>query len=158
MGRPDEAAASAANLTIEAALFESGRPILIVPHAAPAGKRVVVAWDGSAEASRAVASAMPLLRKADEVVILRAGEEAEPGARRGDLVAYLAWNGIRADEKTLCPDSRSLGPALLAAAGEAKADLLVMGAYAHHRLRRLIFGGMTRYVLAATEIPVLMAR
>ena len=105
VARPDESEGPAAHLIIEAALFESGRPVLIVPHSPPpeTGERVALAWNDSIEASRAVAAAMPVLRGAGEVIVLRAREKISAEDKKAasgeadDLVRYLAWNGIAAE-------------------------------------------------------------
>jgi nucleotide-binding universal stress UspA family protein len=145
--------------TLNAALFESGRPVLAVPPLpmASIGRRVAIAWNGSAEAARAVAAALPFLsRKGAQVTILCAQEEGTPIDSAGELASYLAWHGIASETKTLAPAHGATGAALLDAAAKAQADLLVMGAYTHSRLRQLILGGVTRHVLGEARIPVLL--
>ena len=143
---------------LEAALFESGRPVLMVPLEATAtvATRAFVAWNDSAPSARAVAAAMPMLRQAEsvEVVVVRdAGVEADPEALRG----YLSRHGLSPSFKQLEPDYRPLGEQLLDEAKAGEADLLVMGAYGHSRLRELVLGGVTRQILALADISVLMA-
>jgi len=165
VARPDEAEGPAAHLIIEAALFESGRPVLVVPPSSPpgTGARVAVAWNGSVEASRAVAAAMPVLRGAEEVSVLRAwkrdGDDDRNAAlaEANDLVRYLAWNGIAAEARCLGAAEEPEGSVLLAEVAAWKADLLVMGGYTHSRFREMLFGGITRDMLSDATVPVLMA-
>ena len=142
---------------LNAALLDSGKALLLAPAAMPAtfGKRVVIAWNGSAESSRAVAAALPLLERADEVAVLTVNEQnAEMGGI--DLVDFLGWHGIAATHQDI-PAGGNAGIALLESCRMATADLLVMGAYTHSRLRQLILGGVTRHVMHKAEIPVLLS-
>jgi nucleotide-binding universal stress UspA family protein len=143
--------------TFDAALFDSGRPVLLVPAApvAALGATVAIAWDRSREATRAVGAALPLLTAAKKVVILTArepGGQAEPS----ELTDYLALHDVDARTSAFTPGPGSLGDALLEEAGKAKADLLVMGAYGHSRLREMVLGGVTRGILGDAAIPVLL--
>ena len=143
--------------SFDAALFDSGRPMVLVPGAPAAGlgTTVAIAWDLSCEAARAVSAALPLLKAAGKVVILTAresGGEAEPS----ELAAYLALHGVNARTWAFVPGPGSLGGALLEEAGKAGANLLVMGAYGHSRLREMVLGGVTRSVLADAELPVFL--
>ncbi len=156
-------------------LLHSGKPVLIVPYALSqaqlaqahhpaAARNVLVSWNGSKEASRAVSAALPLLQRAGQVHVavfdaqLHAAEHGDhPGA---DLLQYLARQGVQA--KLLLLDGGAtrrgdIGEALLTQVSELSADLLVMGAYGHSRLRETILGGVTRTVLQSMTIPVLMA-
>ncbi len=145
---------------LEAALLDSGRPLLVAPASAgmAIGTHAVIAWNGGAEASRAVAAALPFLADAKTVTVLTVGDAAPAEAGPDTLAGYLAWHGIdtrirKVDQKS----GQSVGAALLDGAEAENADLLVMGAYTHSRLRELVFGGVTREVLAAAGLPVLMA-
>jgi nucleotide-binding universal stress UspA family protein len=143
--------------TLNAALMDSGKPLLLAP---PAGaetiaQHVAIAWNGSAEAARAVAYAMPLLASARSVTILTAAEGNQGGTAGQELVQSLAWHGITAQSHAIAPGSHA-GPALLGECQAVGADLLVMGAYTHSRLRQLILGGVTRHVLAHAQVPVLL--
>jgi nucleotide-binding universal stress UspA family protein len=143
---------------LEAALIGAARPLLLVPSEAPQsiGRTVLVAWDGSAEATRALSGALPLLRQAAEVhLVTAAGAHVEVGLA-GQLAAYLAWHGVYTQAHALYPEA-SIGADLLATADEIRADLLVMGGYGHSRVRELIFGGVTRHVLHHLDLPVLIA-
>ena len=145
-------------LILEVALRETGRPVLVSPFEPreTIGRRVVVAWNGSAEASRAVAISMELLTGAESVRVISVREDGPPGPDADDLADYLRWHGIEAKTKTFDGDAASAGQIVLAEAVAEKADLLVMGAYTRDRVSRLIFGGVTRDVLTHGTIPVLM--
>ncbi|MEZ5827379.1 MAG: universal stress protein [Hyphomicrobiales bacterium] len=142
----------------------SGYPVLIVPKAwtSPAfGKRAVVAWNGSAQASAAVREAIPLLQRAEQVTVLIGQSRATfPATMRMaplDLLAYLRHHGIAAEiGESKTPDDDA-GAAILKAAASAKADLIVMGAFGHSRFREWVLGGATRHVLDHMPVPVLMA-
>jgi nucleotide-binding universal stress UspA family protein len=143
--------------TLDAVLFESGRPLLMVP-AAPAGDigaTVAVAWDRSREAVCAVQAALPILRRAKSVIVMTA-READDDVEPSELCRYLAAHGITARTWAFSPKSGSMGEALLREAAKADADLLVMGGYGHSRLRELVLGGATRYILAKATMPVFM--
>ncbi len=151
--------ATTATEVLEAALLESGRPILVAA-AAPAktlGNRIAIAWNGGAEASRAVAASLPLLAAAVSVTAITIGEPAELEANGAGLIDYLAWHDVKARLVSLEKSNTPVGEALLAAAESENADLMVMGAYTHSRLRELVFGGVTRDILGAAGLPVLMA-
>jgi len=144
--------------TIEAALVGTGRPVLIVP-AAPLvslPETIVVAWKPAPEAARAVTAAMPLLSKANRVLIVSVAEEQglsdEEGAR---LMTSLSWHGLNASTRHLRPDRLGAADTLLADAVEEKA-LVVMGAYGHSRLREWVCGGLTERVERGAVVPVLM--
>ena len=145
-------------LTLEAALFQGSRPVLLAPNVQ--GQRIggvaAIAWNGSAEAARAVAGALPILHKADAVHILTAESGKTDPSVADRLSDYLAWHGILAAAKPVEPTGGSVGASLLITAQDLGADLLVMGGYTHSRLRQLILGGVTRHMLAHAEIPVLM--
>lgn len=153
---PRPAAASAAAEILEAALLQTGQPVLIVPPQSQecVASKIVIGWNASAEAARAVAAAMPCLTMADVVTILISPKRA---ASAKDLAGHLAWHGVKASVRQFRVGPRSVGETLLAEARALKADLLVIGGYSHVRARELLFGGVTRHILAATEIPVMMA-
>jgi nucleotide-binding universal stress UspA family protein len=159
LGRPGDEPQSPRMVTLEAALFESGRPVLIAPPAPPQrlGENVLIAWNGSTEQARATAFAMPLLRPATRVTVLTVEGGTVPGPTGAQLARYLQRNGIPAEAVTVAPEKRSTGEALLAKADALGCDLLVKGAYTQSRLRQMIFGGTTRHILASAQLPVLMA-
>lgn len=150
---------------IEGALFVSGKPVLLLPKGTKpnlAAKRVAVAWDARLEAARAAREALDILSGADEVRLILVdpveGEHAhgaEPGA---DLAAFLARHGVKAVVDRLPSEGHSAADVISRHALDVSADLLVMGAYGHARVRERIFGGVTRTILARRPLPVFMAR
>ena len=157
IGRP--AAAEGGSLdTIEGALLDSGRPVLIPPEApfAALPETIVIAWKTAPEAARAVTAAMPLLSTAKQILILTVAEEQglsdESGAR---LATNLVRHGLQVSARHLPRDASGAADTLLVAAA-SEAALVVMGAYGHSRLREWIFGGFTRHVLRGAKVPVLM--
>ncbi len=145
---------------IEAILFHAGAPLLIVPRhpqAAPADLgRVIIAWDGTITASRAVRSALPFLTAASsvEIVVVDDGKELPTGQR---LTGYLARHGVAATTVTLPNPHKDVAGVLRQHAAETGAGLIVMGAYGHSRLLEWILGGATRGMLRKQSIPILMA-
>ncbi|MGI6852428.1 universal stress protein [Mesorhizobium sp. 1B3] len=149
---------------VEGVLFSSGKPLLLAPegsHATLKPKRVVVAWDSSFEASRALRESLDMLDDAEVRITLvdpiadDLGQGAEPGT---DVAAYLVRRGIKVDVDRLPSSGRSVAEVLTRHAGDMSADLLVMGAYGHSRLRERLFGGVTKSILAAPPLPILLAR
>lgn len=143
---------------LEVALRDTGRPLLISrPTASETfGQKVAVAWNGSAEAARAVGLAMEFLTAADEVVVLSVNEDGSFQPSGDSLAEYLQWHGIRSRTVTVAGSAASAGRILLEQVAETGADMLVMGAYTRDRVRRVIFGGVTGEVLARMTVPVLM--
>lgn len=159
MGRAESAHDATAAATMRASLFESGRPVLLAPAAPPShiGRCMAIAWNDSGEATRAVASALPLLERAETVHVFTASSEKTAAGSAHDLVDFLAWHGIDARIDVPPEGGGAVGEALLEAASAAGVDMLVMGAYTHSRLRQLILGGVTHHVLDHARIPLLMA-
>jgi nucleotide-binding universal stress UspA family protein len=146
--------------TLEAGLFESGRPVLIAPPSPrpQMGTNVLIAWNGSTEQARTTAFAMPILKRASRVVVLTVeGGAAVPGPTGEQLCRYLQLNEVPAKPLTVGLDGRLTGEAILAHAKALGCDLLIKGAYTQSRLRQMIFGGTTRYILSNADLPVLMA-
>ena len=147
---------------VEAALFSGGRPIILVPPSPPvvADNRIVVAWDGTRSAVRAVRDALPLLVSAREVLVVSAiDDKLFPTPHSGHaLCRYLArWN-VDAQFNTIHRETMNIGTTLLAYARQADADLLVMGAFAHGFERALMLGSATRDIFdARITIPVLLS-
>ncbi|NKB57751.1 MAG: universal stress protein [Alphaproteobacteria bacterium] len=159
VGRPVHGATTPTMHTLEAALFETGRPILIAPPKAlpTLGETAVIAWNGSTETARTIAFAMPFLKRAAKVVVSTVEDAMVPGPTGADVARHLARNGINATAADCVAGKRSLGEAMLEEAATHGADLIVKGAYTHSRLRQMIFGGATSHILAYSEIPVIMA-
>jgi len=145
---------------LHALLFDSGRPVLVAPHLAPnqIGQRICVGWNGTSESAASVWFALPWLKRAQAVAILWSEDYQRRGPAADELSAYLADHGVRAELIGFRPVDREVGVGLLAAARDFGADLLTMGAYSHARLRQMILGGVTRHVLEAAMIPVMMSR
>ena len=143
---------------LETVLFESGRPVLIVPPEAPKnlGHVVVLAWNGSAESARAITFAQPFLRHAKRVVVLTVEGGTVAGPVAVEVEHMLLRAGIPAEVSDVQTAERSIGEAILAEADQVGADLLIKGAYTHSRLRQMIFGGATKHILAEANLPVLM--
>lgn len=155
-----EDASSADEALLEAALFESGRPVLMVPyvHRAPTRlERAMVAWDGSEVAARAIAGAMPLLAHARHVQVVTVPNDRTGVDHPGfNIARHLARHGLPVELK-VTPSTMDVGNTLLSLAADEGADFLVMGAYGHSRMRELILGGATRQILQSMTLPVLMA-
>jgi nucleotide-binding universal stress UspA family protein len=153
-----------AEAVIEAALFEGHAPVLVLPDTgagrAAAARRVVIAWNQSAEAMSAVRKAMPILKAADLVNIAvidppqHGAERSDPG---GMLCQMLVRHGVRAEVSVLARTMPRISDVLARHVLDMNADLLVMGAYGHSRFREAILGGATRNMLEKAEVPVLMA-
>jgi nucleotide-binding universal stress UspA family protein len=160
---PEEPAPGVMAMFPEYVVLHCGRPVLIVPYAgqyAHVGDKVLLAWDASLEAARAVAGALPLLKRAGSVEIVIFNAQASPllpNAQPGnDLAVYLARHGIKATVSLEKADI-DIGAALLSLAADRTADLIVMGAYGHSRFREILLGGVTRTMLQSMTLPVLMA-
>lgn len=144
-------------------LMGAGRPVLVVPNefkGKSIGRRVLVAWKPGAEATRAVHDALPLLQQAEAVTVMRVNPAAEEPAHHpgADLATHLVRHGVKVTvTPVLAPDAKA-GTAIVDQARAMQADLIVMGAYGHSRLRELVFGGVTRQMLEAPPLPVLMSR
>lgn len=159
LARPGEEWQSPSMVTLESALFESGRPVLIAPPASPRslGTNVLIAWNRSTEQARATALAMPLLRAAERITILTVEGSTVAGPSGVEMARSLRMNGIAAEPMTIAPGKVSAGEIILAKAAEFGCDLIIKGAYTQSRLRQMIFGGTTRHILANAKLPVLMA-
>ena len=161
---PDDTQAVLFRPLPEEVVLAVGRPILVVPYAGDwkeIGRRVLVGWDSSREATRAINDAMPLLAGAEAVTVLAvdpaggpAGHGEVPGA---DIALHLARHGVEATIEATVSAGIGAGNTLLSRASDLGADLLVMGAYGHSRVRELLLGGATRTVLESMTLPILMA-
>jgi len=145
--------------SLQDALFGAGRPILAVPTATALTElsncSAAIAWNGSREAARALTSALPLLRRARELVLLHVGAMTQ-GPTLTDVQTFLARHLLDTRIVDL-PSEKETGEALLNAAAKERAGLLVLGAYSHSRAREFVFGGVTRDMLTRAEIPLLLS-
>ena len=149
-------------LIAETTLFESGRPMILVPYIQKAPlklDRVMVCWDGSRQAARAINDAMPLLAKAGRVeVVIVANEPGKQDEIEGaDIGKHLARHGLKIDVKRIAGGHIDVAATLLSHAADSGTDFMVMGGYGHSRLRQFILGGVTRSILQSMTVPVLMA-
>lgn len=166
VGQPHpETGSSDDALLVEAAFMETGRPALVLPHGASAieapFRRVLVAWNATREASRAIHDSLPLLQTAEEVVVLVVDPDTiapmlgrEPGS---GAAAHLGHHGVNVRLVTIGSGRESVGDVLMAEAAREKADLLVMGGYGHSKLREALLGGATRSLLEHATLPVLLS-
>jgi nucleotide-binding universal stress UspA family protein len=145
----------------EETIIGGGRPVLLAPvrPVAPVGEVVAIAWNASPQAARAVAAALPFLRRSREVHILIAGKGGgEEDSADAELATYLAWHGITGMTDRVRPiDGVGIGELLLTAARDHGADLLVMGGYGRAPWREMIFGGATRQIIGTSRLPILLS-
>jgi nucleotide-binding universal stress UspA family protein len=148
-------------LAFETALLDSGRPVLLVPlgsHFTATLSNIMIAWNDSPEAARAVSAAFPLLKAASTITVFTAAEGRVEAGAADMLVRYLADHDIKA---SVCPNGRQsnqpVQEKLLSAVRKAKSDVVVLGAYSHSRVRELVFGGVTRHMLTHSPVALLMA-
>jgi nucleotide-binding universal stress UspA family protein len=150
------------DLIIESALFDSGRPVIVVPYIQKQGlklDRVLVGWDGGRNAARAIADALPFLNRAKliDIVIVTTGRSKSDEVPGADIGHHLARHGVKVEiQKIVAPDV-DVPNAILSYAADTSADFLVMGGYGHSRLREFVLGGATRGILTSMTIPVLMS-
>jgi nucleotide-binding universal stress UspA family protein len=149
-------------LMIEGALFGSGRPLIVVPHDHKQGlklDRIVICWDGSRPAARAIADSLPFLERAKSIdIVVVTGERDKSGEITGtNMRRHLARHGINVEIKHITGDGAGVQSALLAHATETQSDFMVLGGYGHSRLREFILGGVTRSILRSMVVPVLMS-
>lgn len=156
-GRGAPGGESAWRTLLETLLLESGRPLLIpsADSVLSPPQRIAIGWKATAQAARAIAGAMPLIERANEIVVISVEEEGRDDTDR--LVAALGWYGVGARVERLAAGPHGAAHTLVSAAMAAKTQLLVMGGYGHARLREWVFGGFTQHVLGSAPLPVLMA-
>ncbi len=147
---------------IEAMLFQSGAPILIVPYAGVrtfTPGRAIVAWDGGAAAAHAVRAAMPLLHLAKEVVVVLVKENIKRATELAgaDIATHLARHNLNVEVREITNATGDIGQTILSFAADEAADWMVMGGYGHSRMREFFLGGATRGILESMTLPVLMA-
>jgi nucleotide-binding universal stress UspA family protein len=148
-------------LMIEGALFESGRPVIVVPYIQKEPislKHALVCWDGGRTAARAVADAMPLLERAQTVELLVVAEPRKYDEITGaNMSEHLARHGVNVGIKRIAKGDIAIESAILSHVADTGADFLVMGGYGHSRLREFVLGGVTRSILTSMTLPVLMS-
>jgi len=161
VGQAQRERGPADDLLIEGALFESGRPLVVVPYIQRRGitlERVLACWDGSRTAARAIGDAMPFLERAKAVEVVIVAEERKSEEMTGaNMNAHLVRHGVAASVKRIAKGDIAIQDALLSYAADSGADFMVMGGYGHSRLREFILGGVTRGILASMTLPVLMS-
>ncbi len=159
--QPEPGMHDAGTLIIESALFDSGRPVLVVPYiqtAEPKFERILVAWDGSATAARAVGDAMPLLEKAKKIEIVRVsdGTSTSQDESLRHMQIHLSRHDIQTGISSIAK-AGDVANALLSFAADESSDMIVMGGFAHSRLRDLILGGATKGILGSMTVPVFLS-
>jgi len=159
VGCPGTPSGAVNEAVCEAALFDSGRPVLMAPAELPAtlSQTVVIAWNGSTETARTIGLAMPFLQGAGHVIVLTVEGATVSGPGPDEVADHLVRNGVNAEAKTVQSERRAGGEVILEECRAAGADLLLKGAFTHSRLRQMIFGGVTSYILEHADLPVLMA-
>jgi nucleotide-binding universal stress UspA family protein len=161
VGQAQRERGASEELMIEAVLFETGRPVLVVPYIQKQGlklDRVIACWDGGRTAARAIADAMPLLQRAKAVELVIVAEEHKRVEVHGaSMLQHLSRHGISATAKRMSKADLSIDNVILSYAADSGADIMVMGGYGHSRLREFILGGVTRGILGSMTIPVLMS-
>ena len=143
---------------VETALFDAGRPVLVTPRETPKaiGRNILIGWNRTANAARAVMAAMPLIEAADQVTICHVNTGAKPGPSPEDLAASLAWHGIDAKVRYIAAGGAAVPDLLMTEAANIGGDLVIMGAYSHSRMREFVLGGVTRHALRHVVTPLLM--
>ncbi|UCH76124.1 MAG: universal stress protein [Rhodospirillales bacterium] len=156
---PEQEHASAEDL-VDDLILVSGRPVLVVPYiGAPdrIGKKILVAWNASREAARAVADAMPILESAESVEVIAVEPNGIGDAPGADIAEHLARHGVNATASKTTGLDIEVGDVLLNHIADSGADMMVMGAYGHSRMRELVLGGATRHILQHMTVPVLLS-
>jgi nucleotide-binding universal stress UspA family protein len=162
VGQPAPDSGSVEEIIAEATLFEAGRPLIVVPYIQKAPLKldlVMVCWDGSRPAARAVADAMPLLEKAKRVeLVIVSNERGKKDEIAGaDMGQHLARHGLKVEVKRMDSGNVDVADVLLSHAADSGADFIVMGGYGHSRLREFVLGGVTHSIMRSMTVPVLMS-
>lgn len=157
--QPGDGAPRDAGDLLHEVLYRSGRPLMMIPAQCPSeiGRRIVIAWNGSAESTRSVAAALPLLERAESVRILGIGEPDPDRPGLEALATYLARHGIESEAEQIETGEDGAGATLMSALVKRQADLLVMGAFSHSRWREMVLGGVTRHAIQNAPIPAFMS-
>jgi nucleotide-binding universal stress UspA family protein len=162
VGQPDRETGVPEEVVDEGVLFDSGRPVVFVPFIQKAGvklDRIMVCWDGSRAATRAIADSLPFLQKAKKVeIVMVSAKAASNGEIAGvDLGQHLARHGLQVDVKRITSPDIDVTSTILSYAADSSADMIVMGGYGHSRLREFVLGGVTKSILETMTVPVLMS-
>ena len=162
IGQPEPGQTDPQEIFPESTLFGSGRPVLVVPYIQKTGiklDKVMVCWDGSRAAARALGDAMPLLAQAKsiDVVTMRDKEGPRDELPGVDIAHHLARHNLKVDYKRIVAKGTDVASAILSTSADLDSDLIVMGGYGHSRVREFILGGATRGILNAMTVPVLMS-
>jgi nucleotide-binding universal stress UspA family protein len=164
LGQPNDAETDSSDDVVVTTLMSAGRPLLIVPYVGDytkTGDRILVAWNASREATRAVADAMPLLQAASHVTVLainpRHGIHGHGDVPAADIALHLARHGVKAEAAHTISGNIPDGETLLSYAADVSADMIVAGGYGHSRARELVFGGVTQTLLREMTVPVLLS-
>jgi nucleotide-binding universal stress UspA family protein len=162
LGQAEPQTSTVDDIIAETTLFESGRPIVVVPYIQKGAlklDKVMVCWDGSRQAARAIGDAMPFLVKAGQVeIVIIANEPGKQDEIEGvDIGQHLARHGLKIEVERIPGGDVDVADALLSHAADSGADFMVMGGYGHSRLREFVLGGVTRSIFKAMTVPVLMS-
>jgi nucleotide-binding universal stress UspA family protein len=162
VGQAEPQTSTVEDIIAESTLFESGRPMIVVPYIQKAPLKldnVMVCWDGSRPAARAIGDALPLLAKAGRVeIVIVTNERGKKDEIEGaDMGQHLARHGLKIDVHRIAGGGIDVADALLSHAADSGADFMVMGGYGHSRLREFVLGGVTRSILRSMTIPVLLS-
>jgi nucleotide-binding universal stress UspA family protein len=162
VGQAEPKHGPAQDLVIEGALFGSGRPVIVVPYIQKGGlklDRVLICWDGSRPAARAIGDAMPFLARAAaiDVVIVASGRQKSDEIPGVDMGEHLARHALKIEVKRLVSGDLDVANTILSYAADSGADLIVMGGFGHSRLREFVLGGVTRGILGSMTVPALMS-
>jgi len=162
IGQPQPDVTSIEQIIGETTLFESGRPVIMVPYIQKApfkNDNVMICWDGSRPAARAVADALPIMGKSGRVeIVIVANERGKQDEIEGaDIGQHLARHGLKVDVHRISGGNIDIGDALLSHAADSGADFMVMGGFGHSRLREFVLGGVTRSIFESMTVPVLLS-
>ena len=162
VGQAEPETSTVGEIIAESTLFESGRPMIMVPYIQKAPLKldnVMVCWDGSRPAARAIADAMPLLTKAGRVeIVMITNERGKQHEIEGaDMGQHLARHGLKVDVHRITGGDIDVADALLSHAADSAADFLVMGGYGHSRLREFVLGGVTHSIFRSMTVPALLS-
>jgi nucleotide-binding universal stress UspA family protein len=162
VGQAEPGTQAVEEMIAESTLFEAGRPVIIVPYIQQSPLKldnVMVCWDGSRPATRAIADAMPLLERASlvEVVVIANERGKQDEIEGADIGQHLARHGLKVEVKRIAGGNIDVADALLSHTADSGADLIVMGGYGHSRLREFVLGGVTNSILRSMTVPALMS-